>query len=95
MQRPIILVGHLDDGNRHDDPVGGVYEIGQRTQGHQPETFRQEVEADHVEGADWKRPGGRLRSRRRLEAISVHGHRLNALGHLIVSALKPPRTWFQ
>jgi hypothetical protein len=93
VQRPVKFVGHLDDGDRHDDPVGGIYKIGQRAQGHQPETFRQDVEANHVEGADWKRPEGRLRSRRRLEMASIHGQRLNALGHLTVSAGTPPGTW--
>jgi len=58
VQRPLELVGHLDDGDRHDDPVGGVDEVGQRAQDHQLEAFGEEVDANHRGGSRGVLGGG-------------------------------------
>lgn len=47
VQIPLELVGHGDDGDGHDDPVGGVYEIRGRAEGDDARRARQHPEFRH------------------------------------------------
>lgn len=53
VQVPLELVGHRHDGDGHDDPVRGVYEIRGRAEGHDARRARQHPKFRHDADAVW------------------------------------------